>query len=1122
MADDLATRYAAKYAGTPKENTGASGGFATAAVSGKPIPQKTQVVKPGGLPGIVQKTIDVGRQVGNAASLVAGKALGFAENSAIDIAKKAMSTGHTLVDAQVQPIQNKVYSDLSRNLDRKQQEIQQAYKSGKMKKEDYLKATNELSKAFTQLSKETQKISAGPTPQQRALDLAETAVNALSIGSFTTRKALGKELTGGMGDKLDDVFTKIPAVRALAERNAQSIIKAGANETFGQALATDAKRIAIGLLIKRPIFYQTNIQGAKGVYDQVLSGNYSEAAKSSAWLASQMLEGGPIGAFFKGASWLKKGLGKLSYGTGSFIDGISTQIGNKNPAQIARFLTTLEKKAPKEFEEANRVFKILQETNLQASGDDVGRAVDSVLTHYNQNGIALDTITPSQLYKDFSNWSKADELAQKTLKSGLVKDINPEDAQKYVVVRWDTPTKQAVAEALRKAGPELDDQLAAVRAMADQPGVGWSNNSILMNRIENEIQNAALDKATSAETAAKGISKISTASTVLPNIPKRVADQLADLGYSIAAPFGGRKTPTVDQNDLRKLVTGAIKGNSDVFDLASAPEPNLSAIAGAIDKSGLSPRSMNQVANRKLQESVVANLDELGLGTQLGLKNTQGGDVLNGGRVILSKLQQYVESKRPALGLGKKAAITDIRQLRIGEIEEALDVTNSQAKTISRAVMNGYLQVPLEFRGLGDKAVDALYKYNPLQKYYSRIQSALRYTYNPFFRTQERVETKLLSHAQANNLVWGKGRATLDDTAKTLDNAGIFTSSLPGEAAQDQVLGRITANITQGQKRDLAGLALDMAKARGISLDEMVSQHSDELDDALRVVVQYPTKGILASPLARTLNLAFFPMRYNAKVTALAAQTLAKQPPSVQLAVIHSLFQMKDWLKSDEGIKWQSEHADAIQLFKWLTPINSIESTMNLLGHKPDSMGSIGQLGGLPLGVITQILDGQGIINMNKPYVNPKNGDVFPDYIPKTSQARAATALTDLLGTTFTYPGRILGLPGKEATLKKVVAAFIDTNGSDFDKNIDMDSLTPLQKNWVRVLKGDTSKGAIDSLYSSPVPGGYQGYTLPPLSLPYKVVPPTSTPTSLQKRTGLPSKAKRGAKSKKLATPITR
>lgn len=1102
-----------KARGIQSGNMGATGGVSLT-VSGKPIPTKTEFIKPSGLPGVVQKAADVASQTLDIGRAVGEKTLKFVGNTAVDIARQGMSTLRTIRDAGIQPIQNKEHLDQSKKISEKEQAVITAYGSGKMSKDDYIKSLQDISKSYTDISKEAQKISGGMSPNQRAWDVANTAVNVLTFGSFTTEKALGKEAATGIIGKMENVITKVPAIKSLVERNATSIIKAGAAESFDEILATQSKQLAIGLLIKRPIFYQSNISGGKDVYEKIIAGDYTGAAKSSAWLATQMLEGGPIGAFLKGASWIKTGTSKLAYGKGSFIDEISKQIGNKNPNQIAKFLSTVEKKAPQEFEEANKVFKVLQETNLRAVNEDVQTAVDNVLTHYHQNNISLDNLTPSQLYKDFSNWAKADELAQRTLRSGLIKDISPEDASKYVVVRLDSATKNAIAETVAKAGNNKQAQIAALYEMAQRPGVGWGNNEILMKKLESAI----LDGYDLTDIT-KAIRSIPTVSTLAEGVPKKVAQELADLGFSIAAPFGGRKTPIVDTNDLRKLVTGAIEGNPEVFDTTNAPQPELAAIAGALNKMGLSPQSSNKVANRKLQESVVATLDNLGMGGEMGLKNTQGGDIVNGGQAILSKLQSYVENKRPALGLGKNSALTDIRQLRIGEIQEALGVTKSQAKAISNAVMDGYTKVPLEFRGLGDKIVDELYKYNPLQKYYARIQSAFRYTYNPFFRVQESVETKLLSHAQANNLVWGKSRRTLDDAAKLLDQSGMFTSSLPGEAAGDQVLGRITANITQGQKRDLAGLALDLANSRGLTLEKMVAEHSDEIDDALRVVVQYPTKGILASPLARTLNLAFFPIRYNTKVTLLAAQALAKQPPSVQLAVTHSIFQMKDWLKSDEGIRWQAAHSDAIQLFKWLTPVNSIQATFNTLGHKPDSVSDLGQLGGLPLGVITQILDGQGIIRLNTPYVNPKTGDVFPDNIPQTMKARAATALTDLLGTTFTYPGRILGLPGKEATMKKFVATFIATNGKDFDKNIDMERLTPLQKNWVRVLKGDTSTEAIDSLYNSPNTGGYQGYTIPPLSLPYKVVPPTTQAKPLQKRTGLPAKST-SKKSKTLAIPI--
>src|SRR5690606_18079913 len=141
---------------------------------------------------------------------------------------------------------------------------------------------------------------------------------------------------------------------------------------------------------------------------------------------------------------------------------------------------------------------------------------------------------------------------------------------------------------------------------------------------------------------------------------------------------------------------------------------------------------------------------------------------------------------------------------------------------------------------------------------YARIQSALRYTYNPFFRVQEVVETNILAAGSganrfknlvAHNGVWNKAQGELDGIVKQLEDARIFSSSLYGEAAQDQVLGRISANLTQGQKRDLAGLALDIANRQDTTVEALLRDAPDQIEDALRVIVQYPKDGILASPL---------------------------------------------------------------------------------------------------------------------------------------------------------------------------------------------------------------------------------------------------------------------------------
>lgn len=1104
-------------------------------LGGKPVTPTKAVEKKLGIVGqAVDKAALVGRQTGN----IAAAGARYAKNTVVDV----YQAGHMAVvqnprDFVTKSLQNRHNYEAEETLNRKRDQLIEGYRTGSISRENYTKELQDLSKSYSDISREAKKVLAGPTPQERAMSVVETGVNLLSVSTGLGLTKVGAAQAAQMGSKqgvkalvqqgatnLERQILRVPVVRALVERNLAAGAKRIGSQTLGEYVAREGAHIAAGLLIKRPIFYQTNIADAKKVYEGIVTGDYPQAIRSSAWLGIQMIEGGPLGLFSKGYSFTKGKVHNLVYGRGSFIDELSKRIGDGNSAQVARFLTTTQEKAPKEFKRIEKAFRVFQESNLRMTDNDVGQAVDNFLRTYTDAGMDLTKVTPSQIYKDMRNWQLADEVWAHAAKSGALK-MNPEYAARFTPVRWDSSTRTSVADAVRAAGDDPQAQLAAVEALTDAPAVGFGNNSNLMLQVKKII-----GESQTAEDAARGIQAIDAAAIIPNSIPKGVANRLAKLGYTIAAPEGGRVVSHLDLDDTRKLVSGAINGTNDLFDEAIAPQPQLNALARQFESFGVSPRDSNTFAYRELGRSVAIRLNGTTAGTHFGFRGV--GDEAKGGQAILSKLKQYVESKPAARGLGRlssgRSAVTDIRQLTIREVQDALgEVSNgkwvklgrSEAKEVSRAIAKGYMDVPLELRGLGEKIIDALYVANPAQKYYSRIQSALRYTYNPFFRVQERTETAILARAQANNLIWGKARGQLDDAVRVLDDNRIFSGVLPGEAAQDQVLGRITANLTNGQKRDLAGLALDVSEVRGIPLERLAKEFPDEIDDALRVVVQYPRKGVLASPLARTLNLVFFPLRYNAKVTTLAVQTLAKQPPAIQKAVLHSAFQLRPWLKSDEGIRWQSENADAIQLFKWITPVGSIESTFKLLTGTNQGLGDVGLLGGLPLGFITQILDGQGIIDINKPYVNPKTGDVFPDYIPASAKARAATALGDLLNSMFTYPGRILGLPGKEKTTRDLIKKIIETEGADFDKRLNEAQLTPVQQAWVRVLKDNAKSEDLDALYTSPAPGQFNWYTLPPQSLPIRPAAQSTMP-EVKRRTNLPKKAKKGAKTKKTAKPM--
>lgn len=1090
----------------------------------------------GGFSGFLQHSLDIAKQTGSLLGQAGKMGVNFIGNSIVDIASSAKGAATTLVDLPTYAVRSKINNDISNRLNAKLIETSKAYASGRMSKENYEKVKADINKEYDKVNKSIDQIANSKSAGERNREILDTTVNILSTGSLGLSKIGGKTLLeqgavkGGKyalfskeaidatiqqgATSIEKVMMKNGAIRNLVTRNLVELAKKEGQQLIGESAwqftARNSKKLAVDLLIKRPVFYQSNIDQSQSLYKHLMDGEYKGAATDAAWLAVQTLNGGPLGKAKDYAGYAKTAISKSAKGKASVLDELSKQIGTKDWKQFGEFIANSADPKMKKYAQ------VLQDSNLNVTRGDVKRAVDNILSSYAHLDPAK--LTPQLIMDDIQKHRDAFEIFQTYVKSGT-SNIDPDLAKKLVPVRWNALTRTSLADGIAKLGDDKEAWKALVNEMGDK--VGFTNNFSLRTQLDNIIENSA-----TAEDARRSIQSIEAAIGASKYVPKPLQQKLAKLGYVMAEPLREVKNNFIETEDLTKLVSNAIK-DPDIFDPSAAPSPVMGAIAKAFEKMGVSPQDANQYGSRQLSQHVVARVNTTQVGKELGL--SIDGDTAKGGEVILAKLQQYIEDKTGIHALSKisagQSSLTDVRQMTVSEIQQALKTKNGKtispeaAKELRKAVIKGFQDVPLEVRGAGDKIVDTLYGVNPMQKWYARTQSALRYTYNPFFRIQESAETKILAHVQANNLVWMQPKSKLDDAARMLEEGGIFKGQLPGEAAGDVTLGRITANLTKGQKRDLGGLALDIANHQGKDLQSLVRENPEIIDDALRSIVQYPNKGILASPLSRTLNLAFFPVRYNAKVTMLAADALAKQPPSIQKAVLHSMFTMKDWLKSDEGINWQAQHSDAIQLFKWITPVNSIEGTMKLLTGSVNSAADLGQLGGLPLGVITQILDGQGLINLNTPYVDPKTGSVFPRNTPVSVKARAATALTDLLNSTFTYPGRVLGLPGKNAAIKGMVKNFIDTNGTDFISQDQESRLTPLQKKWVEVLKdGGNNQDLIDELYQSPAPGKFNGYTLPPLNMPFN---PSFDASSKYKAPKVPKTLAKGKKQKTLA-PVTK
>lgn len=584
---------------------------------------------------------------------------------------------------------------------------------------------------------------------------------------------------------------------------------------------------------------------------------------------------------------------------------------------------------------------------------------------------------------------------------------------------------------------------------AKSPTQAWAHNDNFDRQIKSLISryrdSAGLDAA---------IRSIK-ASFQVKGFPKATAKQLSKMGYipikpvNLEAPF---------QEGTGKLSTSFTSKSDDFFLRAVQPLPVLSSVGSLLTRMGLSPNASSSRVYQLFNEGLAENLSRMKVVKSFVDKGASDTDTADN---IVKTLSNYAHNPTRGVKLNGKplAPITDLRQLTTKDIMEALQVSHKDAQEVKGALMDAMLQVPLKVRGLGDKLVDVNYKLNPLAGKYARIQGAARFSWNPFFQAKLAYKTELLAQAQANgkfptmggtntilSMIFPDKYKEIDNVRGLLRSAGVFDEKaafgegLSGEAVND--VGVAGANLTHklipSQERSIASMVQVQADKVGLSTEDFIKKFPNEVRDTVQMIAQYDRNSdFLNSAMARTLNLAFFPFRFEYKVASIMARSLSRTNPMTQLAVINGLYRAHDWLNSPEGQAWYSQNSEVIGLIKYFTPIQTLGEVSTLLGMHPDSVGSFGELGGLPFGWIPQMLDAQGLTHFGAPYINPKTGTPVPDYIPATDKAKLAAAIQDLIGSLYSYPGATVGLHPTKTDINRAIALGITgTNKStDFTKS---------------------------------------------------------------------------------------
>lgn len=985
-------------------------------------------------------------------------------------------------------------------------------------------------------------------------------------------------------------------------------------------VATNVQRMksaAIGLIIKRPLIYNTAVGQVQDLYQDFSTGKYGDGAKEVGLLGLMTLAGGPVGAALKYGGKAASAVVGSVFAKPQFFDELSGYINTKNgPSDTKALVAAIQKHIAENPETATddvKALNIMAATNLKASNGSVVGAAQRIIDWYASTPQDITTMSHEEVLDDLLKNGRAVRALQKAGDTGR---LTGEAAQvykegRYALGRISASDRSGFAKIFKSADEQyaLTDQ--GQRELSDAKPTTTAINGDIVNKETGEVVAPPTDEEIQSYASTFNVNWGQAKSDLInateqgkvtepvsdlekpPSPGKIQARQSALMAYqekygthtgflnsrtfmnqtnaiitskddtgdmmkafdSIKAQSEVKGVPADVEKDLNDYIMIApqhldapyVHGNdvsakiaaksstlsalnsredavgSQYFQKTSAGIPVLRNVGNALTRVGLSPNnadsSVYMVFNNNLRENLADITKDIKVEAPIGENRADA---------IVSKLENYMKQPKFVAGKAVPNTITDMRQLTNAEIKSVLGVSDADAKKIGGAINSAMLKVPLQLRGLGDRIVDYNYKYNPLATPYARIQSAGKFAWNPFFKAQQVVTSEMFSQAEAGGKlpaipVWNKvvemvfpGKtAELNNTVDLMEQYHIFDSSGQLEASESlgaQPTAALSGKMLKSEKLSMAGLVNTMASKAGMSTEDYISKNPNDIVDVIRGFTQYPKNGnFINSPLARTINVAFFPARYNLKVAGMAAKLLAKQNPLVQVAAIQGLFKMNDFLKSNEGLDWIQKNSAAIQIFQWVSPLYSLDYTFDILNqgvpHHMDQIGTYGSLGGLPFGIISQGLEAAGVINLSTPYVEPSTGQVIPSYIPKTALGDASAALQGIIGSIFTYPGATAGLPSKAGLLRSVANQFVLGSNSSSTVDANFNSVTPTnltaqQDREAKVWSASNPQSSGNAAPNSVLANQYDGPMVP-------IVPPSvgqSAYDELLNRTAAPPK----------------
>ena len=147
--------------------------------------------------------------------------------------------------------------------------------------------------------------------------------------------------------------------------------------------------------------------------------------------------------------------------------------------------------------------------------------------------------------------------------------------------------------------------------------------------------------------------------------------------------------------------------------------------------------------------------------------------------------------------------------------------------------------------------------------------------------------------------------------------------------------------------------------------------------EQLQTLLHYKD-GMLTSPLIKTLNVVFFPMRFQMKAMDIAARWYGTLSPVSRIIVANNWIHFAQWTGTDEGKEWRRTNKNTFfRIFEYSTAFAQVGDSIDAVTRGNLFGGNAGLIGGVPFGFIVEIARNLGYFPDDPEQYNPKTGERF-------------------------------------------------------------------------------------------------------------------------------------------------